>query len=200
LIGTALFLRCHSMPTFPVSVKELLERTRHMNDTEKKQAGEDYLRQGRRFESGRETSLWGNSDMARRYFEASAELGNLDAVVTMGVYHSKGMGRLPIDENKALAAYTAAAKQGSARAKRNIATYYLRGRGDLCLDSEKAYKLLEQVIHPSTPPPALVVAPTFAARHFAQCASRGRSAPVRHKRVQGRARRRRAGGRESETG
>ncbi len=119
-----------------------------MNDTEKKQAAEEYLRKGRRFESGRETSQWGNLDTARRYIEASAKLGNLDAITTIGVYHSKGLGGLPVDEEKALAAYTtaSAAKQGSARAKRNLATYYSKGRGGLYHDSDSAYKLLTQVI------------------------------------------------------
>ena len=139
------------MPVVPESAHELLEKTKNMTDSEKKQAAEDYLRIGRRFESGRETPQWGKGpDTARRYFEASAKLGNVDAMITMGVYHSKGKGGLPIDEEKALAAYksAAAANLGSARAKRNLATYYSRGRGGLYQDGEMAYTLLAQVIRP----------------------------------------------------
>ena len=89
--------------------------------------------------------------MARRYFEASAKLGNIEAITTIGVYHSKGWGGLPIDEQKALEAYKTAATgdQGNARAKRNLATYHSRGRGGLYPDGEITYKLLAQVMRHS---------------------------------------------------
>ncbi len=125
-----------------------------MTDAEKKEAAEDYLRRGRRFESGKEAPpQWGKAiDVARRYFEASATLGNIDAITTMGVFHSKGKGGLPVDEEKARAAYTtaAAAKQGSARAKRNLATYHSKGLGGLYQDGEAAFMLLAQVTPPRT--------------------------------------------------
>jgi TPR repeat protein len=165
------------MPTNPESlesVHSLLAKTKHMDDTQKKQAAEDYLRRGRRFESGREeTSKWySGTEIARCYFEASAKLGNIDAITTMGVYYSKGKGGLPIDEEKALAAYStaAAAKHGSERAKRNLATYYSRARGGLYQDGETACKLLTQVMRgPTIAPPAptaLAIAP-FASNHQA---------------------------------
>ena len=153
--------------TFPVSVQELLAKTNGMNDTKKEQAAEEYLRKGRRFEAGTEKSEFDNIDMARRYFEASAKLGNTDAITTMGVYHSKGLGGLPIDEDKALTAYktvAAANKQGSARAKRNLATYYSRGCGGLYQDGDTAYLLLAQVLPSlSLSPPLPLPAPASVA-------------------------------------
>ncbi len=123
-----------------------------MGGAEKKQAAEAYLRRGRLLESGQEKLAWGNGQVvARSYFEASAKLGNTEAITTIGVFHSKGRGGLPINEEKALEAYKAASKLGNARAKRNLAMYHAKGRADLHQDVKMTQSLLLQVMTLSAP-------------------------------------------------
>ncbi len=115
---------------------------------DKKKAAVEYLRRGHMFEARKEVPLWGSpTEVARFYFEASAKLGNAEAMNKMGVYYSKGQGGLPLDGEKALSVYmdAASAKDGSARAKRNIATFHARGLGGLSQDSKVAFMLLNEV-------------------------------------------------------
>ncbi len=144
-------LTAASSKTIPRSSKELLDKTKHMNPAEKEKAAAEYLCRGNMFEVGKEVPPWSSGQSggftARLYFEASALLGNTEAMNKMGIYHSKGKGGLPIDSEKALAKYTeaATAKNGTARAKRNLATFHARGFGGLNQDSGSAYMLLREV-------------------------------------------------------
>jgi TPR repeat protein len=144
-------LKAKTCSSCPISSDALVDKTRHMNPTEIRKTAADYLWRGNMFEVGKEVPPWNSvvsgAVIARFYFEASARLGNSEAMNKMGVYHSKGKGGLPIDGEKALAAYTEASsgKNCSARAKRNIATFHARGLGGLDHDNDMAYRLLREV-------------------------------------------------------
>jgi TPR repeat protein len=130
-----------------ISVHELVDKTKHMSPKEKENTAAEYFLRGSMFEAGKEVSRWvSRTEMALIYFQASAKLGNTEAMNKIGTYYSKGKGGFPMDREKALAAYTEASEKGNARAKRNIATFYARGFGGLNHDGDEAYKLLKEVI------------------------------------------------------
>ncbi len=135
-----------TVPTCPTSAIELVEKTKSMNPIEKEKAAADYYSLGCKFEIGKLVPLWGTgAKVARFYFEASANLGYLEAQNKIGVYYSKGRGGLSINEEKALDAYKEAGKNGSARARRNIAIYHAQGLGGLHQDTDIAFMLLSEV-------------------------------------------------------
>jgi TPR repeat protein len=131
---------------YPPSVKDLLDKAKHMSGVEKQDMANKYYLQAQRYEARKDVPSGDSSDLfALHYYDASSRLGNLDAKNKLGVFHSKGRGGLPIDEEKALKEFKAAAKAGHARAKRNMATYFARGRADQCQDGSTAYLLLSEV-------------------------------------------------------
>jgi TPR repeat protein len=138
--------RFEAVLVLPPTIKELLDKAKHMNEEEKQNLATKYFRQAQRYEAGKDVPRGGDSELfARYYYDASSKLGNAEAKNMMGVFHSKGRGGLPINEAKAFEEFEAAAKKGLARAKRNVATYYARGRAGLGQDVEMAYMLLSEV-------------------------------------------------------
>ena len=121
-----------------------------MSPAEKKETAAEYFSRGNMFESRKETQRLVNStEIARFYFEASAKLGHVEAQNKMGIYHSKGMGGLPINDEKAVEAFTEAANHGvdgCTQAKRNLAKCNARGLGGLYHDKNKPYTLLSKVL------------------------------------------------------
>ena len=135
---------------YPTSASELIKRTRHMSPAEKKETAAEYFSCGNMLESRKETQRLVNSaEIARFYFEASAKLGHVEAQNKMGIYHSKGKGGLPINDEKAVEAFTEAAHHGvdgCTQAKRNLAKCYARGLGGLYQETDKPYMLLSEVL------------------------------------------------------
>jgi TPR repeat protein len=130
----------------PPVVKELVDKAKHMTGEEKQNLAMKYFLQAQRHEAGKDLQLVCDSDVfALRYYDASSRLGNLRAKNKVGVFHSKGRGGLPVNEEKAFQEFKTAAEAGLARAKRNMATYYARGCADRYPDRAIAYFLLNDV-------------------------------------------------------
>ncbi len=131
---------------YPPPMKELMDKAKHMSEEEKQNLALKYYRQAQQYETGKNVPIGGEREVfARFYYDASSRLGNVEAMNMMCLFHSKGRGGLPINEEKALTVFKAAADEGHARAKRNVATYYARGLAGLYQDSAMAFMLLNEV-------------------------------------------------------
>jgi TPR repeat protein len=146
LIAMLAHLQIQQSLVNPPTVKELMDKTKHMNDEEKQNMAMKYFLQAQRYEAGKEVPRGGERDVfARHYYDASSRLGNIEAMNRMGVFHSKGRGGLPINEEKAFKEFKSAADAGLARAQRNLSTYYARGGAGQFRDCAMAYLLLNEV-------------------------------------------------------
>jgi hypothetical protein len=92
-----------------------------------------------------------SKEMARIWYEKSAEQGYPSAQFNLGIMHAKGEGGLPVSKEKARLLFEKAAEQGSPNAQFDLGRMHAKGEGGLPVSKEKARLLYEkaaQLEHP----------------------------------------------------